>query len=80
MQVTTIGLDLAKNIFQIHGVTDEGDVAFNKPFPGKVLPEQTIGIPVGTSLPRALRIAEVHINIGREREAFVVSKIWQILT
>ena len=30
MQVTTIGLDLAKNIFQIHGVTDEGDVAFNR--------------------------------------------------
>lgn len=31
MLVTTTGLDLAKNIFQIHGVTDEGDVAFNKP-------------------------------------------------
>ena len=31
MQVTTIGLDLAKNIFQVHGVTDDGDVSFNKP-------------------------------------------------
>ena len=31
MQVTTIGLDLAKNIFQVHGITDEGDVAFNRP-------------------------------------------------
>lgn len=30
MHVTTIGLDLAKNIFQVHGVTDEGKVAFNK--------------------------------------------------
>ncbi len=30
MQVTTIGLDLAKNVFQIHGVTIDGDVAFNR--------------------------------------------------
>ena len=30
MQVTTIGLDLAKNVFQVHGVTDNGDVAFNR--------------------------------------------------
>jgi len=31
MNITTIGIDLAKNIFQIHGVTDEEAVAFNKP-------------------------------------------------
>jgi len=31
MTITTIGIDLAKNIFQVHGVTDEGAVAFNKP-------------------------------------------------
>jgi len=31
MQVTTIGLDLAKNIFQVHGVSETGRVAFNKP-------------------------------------------------
>ncbi len=30
MQVTTIGLDLAKNFFQVHGFTDEGEVAFNR--------------------------------------------------
>ncbi len=30
MQVTTIGLDLAKNIFQVHGVSQDGDVAFNR--------------------------------------------------
>ena len=30
MQVTTIGLDLAKNIFQVHGVTENGEVAFNQ--------------------------------------------------
>lgn len=31
MHITTIGLDLAKNIFQVHGVTDTGEIAFNKP-------------------------------------------------
>ncbi len=31
MQVTTIGLDLAKNIFQVHGVREDGSVAFNRP-------------------------------------------------
>ena len=30
MQVTTVGLDLAKNIFQVHGVTADGTVAFNR--------------------------------------------------
>ena len=30
MQVTTVGLDLAKNIFQVHGTTEDGTVAFNK--------------------------------------------------
>ncbi|MEH6836780.1 MULTISPECIES: IS110 family transposase [Falsihalocynthiibacter] len=30
MQVTTIGLDLAKNVFQVHGIADNGDVAFNR--------------------------------------------------
>ncbi len=31
MRITTIGLDLAKNIFQVHSVMDGGSVAFNKP-------------------------------------------------
>ncbi len=30
MQVTTVGLDLAKNVFQVHGITDHGEVAFNR--------------------------------------------------
>ena len=30
MQVTTIGLDLAKNIFQVHGIDDHGEIAFNR--------------------------------------------------
>jgi len=31
MHITTIGLDLAKNIFQACGVTADGDIAFNRP-------------------------------------------------
>jgi len=31
MQVTTIGVDLAKNIFQVHGITEHDEVAFNRP-------------------------------------------------
>ena len=31
MKVTTVGLDLAKNICQVHGITAEGEVVFNKP-------------------------------------------------
>ena len=30
MQVTTVGLDLAKNIFQVHGIDDSGEGAFNR--------------------------------------------------
>ena len=32
MEIPTIGLDLAKNIFQVHGVTADGEVAFNRAF------------------------------------------------
>jgi len=31
MQATTIGLDLAKNIFQVHGVTADRTTLFNHP-------------------------------------------------
>lgn len=31
MDITTIGLDLAKNVFQVHGITADGTVAFNRP-------------------------------------------------
>ena len=30
MEVTAIGLDLAKNVFQVHGISNDGDVAFNR--------------------------------------------------
>ena len=30
MHVTTVGIDLAKNVFQVHGVTEDGEIAFNR--------------------------------------------------
>lgn len=30
MQVTTVGLDLAKSVFQVYGVTEDGTVAFDR--------------------------------------------------
>jgi transposase len=30
MEITTIGLDLAKNVFQIHGINGEGEVVVRK--------------------------------------------------
>lgn len=30
MQVTTVGIDLAKNVFQIHGIAENGAVVFNR--------------------------------------------------
>ena len=30
MHVTTVGLDLAKNVFQVHGITRDGTVAFSR--------------------------------------------------
>jgi transposase len=31
MQVATVGLDLAKNVFHVHGITDDGEVVFSRP-------------------------------------------------
>ena len=30
MEVTTIGLNLGKDVFQVHGITPDGTVAFNR--------------------------------------------------
>ena len=39
MKITTIGIDLAKNVLQVHGVTEQGKKVFNKQLsPKKVLP------------------------------------------
>ena len=30
MQVTTVGIDLAKHVFQVHGITKDGGAVFNR--------------------------------------------------
>lgn len=30
MQVTTVGIDLAKHVFQVHGIAKDGTVVFNR--------------------------------------------------
>ena len=31
VKITAIGIDLAKNVFQVHGVDEHGKAVFNKP-------------------------------------------------
>src|SRR6478735_12281577 len=38
----------------------------------KVLPQQTVGVLIGTALPGALWIAEVDVNIGRQRKSSMI--------
>src|ERR1022692_4308634 len=42
---------------------------------GKVLSQQTIGVLVGTALPRTLRIAEVNVDVGRQRKSSMIRKL-----
>jgi transposase len=30
MKITTVGIDLAKNVFQVHGIDQQGKVVFRK--------------------------------------------------
>ena len=39
---------------------------------GEVLSEQAIGVLVGAPLPRALWIAEVNVNVGRQAEPLMI--------
>ena len=41
----------------------------------KVLPQQTIGVFIGTALPRTLRIAEVNVDVGRQRKTSMIRKL-----
>ena len=41
-------------------------------FLGEVLPEQSVGVFIRSTLPGTLRIAEVDGDVGRQSEAFVV--------
>ena len=41
----------------------------------QVLPKQTVGVFIGTTLPRTLRIAEVNVDVGRQRQAPMLRKL-----
>src|SRR5436190_22015115 len=41
----------------------------------KVLSQQSIGVLIRAALPRTLRIAEVNIDVGRERKSSVIRKL-----
>ncbi len=45
MQVTTVGLDLAKDVFQVHGVTADGTIAFNRTIRRQRLLEFFVDLP-----------------------------------
>ena len=49
MNIITVGIDLAKNVFAVHGVDDSGKAALVKP---KVLREQQL--PLMVQLPRCV--------------------------
>ena len=40
----------------------------------KVLSQQTIGVLVGTALPRTLRVAEVDLDVSRQRKSSMIRK------
>ena len=42
---------------------------------GKVLPQQPVGVLVGSSLPRTARVAEVHLHVGGNAESLVSSHL-----
>ena len=39
MEVTTVQLDLGKDVFQVHGITSDGTVVFNRTIRRKQLPK-----------------------------------------
>ncbi len=39
---------------------------------GEVLPQQAIGVLIGTTLPRASQIAEVNIDVGRQAKPTMI--------
>ena len=46
----------------------------------KVLSQQAIGVLVGPALPRALRIAKIHVDFSRQCKATVIRKfLWRYL-
>jgi hypothetical protein len=42
----------------------------------KVLSQQTVGVLIRPTLPRTLWIAEVNVDVGRQREASMIRKLF----
>lgn len=57
MNVKTIGIDLAKNVFQIHGVDEHGKRLFNKQLRRAHLPSRADG---QAKRPRSSRLVSRH--------------------
>ncbi|WP_034711932.1 IS110 family transposase, partial [Acidovorax sp. JHL-9] len=45
MKITTIGIDLAKNVFQVHGVDEHGKTVFNKPLKREQMASFFVNLP-----------------------------------
>lgn len=45
MNITTVGIDLAKNAFSVHGVDGHGKVVFKKTVSRKKMPECPANLP-----------------------------------
>ena len=65
MQVTTIGLDLAKNIFNVHGVDAEGNKVIRKRLARSKLPRKPFKPLQGgvTSYPNRATSSEASVNV-----------------
>src|SRR6516164_8541647 len=42
---------------------------------GKILPQQPVGVLIGPTLPRALRVAKVDVDFGRQRKPPMIGKL-----
>lgn len=45
MEVTTIGLDLGRDVFQVHGIAGDGTVVFNRSIIPPARRSDSFGIP-----------------------------------
>ncbi|AMH42842.1 hypothetical protein AXG89_41705 (plasmid) [Burkholderia sp. PAMC 26561] len=62
MTVTTIGIDLAKNVFQVHGVDERGITALRKPLRKPCITRLWIFSSVSCSRPVAISIGKRKIG------------------
>ena len=65
-EVITIGVDLAKNVFQVHGVDAEGDVVFRRQLRRQYIITHRVIIYCGLKFLRCQsRLHQHSVDIGR---------------